>query len=341
MALKVIDILETIRDNASDDYIARVPAYNLENLSQVGKEITSDKNIMNEFITTLINKIALSNIISKMYHNPIEKLKSAGVPFGSTIEEIFVNPATDVGYQKDGSYLLKTTTPDGKTAYYGQNRQSSYPTSITEAQLNKAFTSESEFMSFYNVIISSLYSGDNIDEFTLFKRMLGKSIDEGTIKIVASDLSDTKALIKDITNHSKYFTFPNTAYCGYNNVNSAKIAAGETPCITFCNTDDQVFLVRADVETEINFEYFASIFNIDIVKLRQMTIVVDDIPSESADVYAVLCDKESIQIRDNVFKIETFYNGSNLTWNIWLHHWQFIFLSMFGNFVGFGKAKKA
>lgn len=335
-----LEILNTIRDNASTDYIERIPQATLDNLNQVGRAITSDSNIMNEFIGALVNKVAFSNIRSKMYNNPLARLKSTGVPYGSAIEEIFINPSTDMGYQKDGTYLLKTTTPDGKTAYYGQNRKSTYPMSINEPQIIKAFRSEQEFMSFYNAIVSALYSGDNIDEFTLSKKMLGLSIDSGAMLTIDTDLTQPKEVAKALSNTSKYFTFPNTQYCGYNLVNKEKIASGETPCTTFCPTENQCLLLRADAETEINYEFLANAFNIDLVTLKAMTIIVDDIPSEKYDVYAVLCDKEAIQIRDNVFRVETEFIKSNLTWNIWLHHWQYIFLSMFGNATAFGKSKE-
>lgn len=334
-----IEILNTIRDNSSDEYIARIPAATQDNLHQVGKAITEDSNIMNEFMSALINKVAFSNIRSKMFENPLARLKSVGVPYGSVIEEIFINPATDMGYQKDGTFLLKTTTPDGKTAYYGQNRKSSYPLSINEPQIVKAFTNEQEFMSFYNAIVSALYSGDNIDEFTLSKRMLGLAIDNGGMLVADCDLTQPKELAKSLSNTSKMFTFPNTAYCGYNLVNKAKIDAGETACTTFCPTANQCLLLRADAETEMNYEFLANAFNIDLVTLKAMTIIVDDIPSENYDVFAVLCDKETIQIRDNVFRIETEFIKSNLTWNLWLHHWQYIFLSMFGNACAFAKKK--
>jgi len=86
MAVTAQQILATIRDNASADYIARVPEYTRNNLGQVGDAITSDGNIMNEFITALVDKVAFSNVKSKMYKNPLARLKGTGVPRGNTIE---------------------------------------------------------------------------------------------------------------------------------------------------------------------------------------------------------------------------------------------------------------
>lgn len=98
MALTASLILGTILDESTDIYKTRVPEYTKNNLKQIGDAITEDKNIMNEFISSIINKIALSNVKSKMYNNPLARLKQGGgVPYGATIEEIFVNPAVDQG----------------------------------------------------------------------------------------------------------------------------------------------------------------------------------------------------------------------------------------------------
>lgn len=339
--ITVTDILGTIRDNSDDLYIDRVDEYNGENLNQIGNAITADKNIMNGFINSLINKIATSNIISRMYNNPLSRLKSTDVPMGSTIEEIFVNPATDVGYQKDGAMLLKTTKPDGKTAYFGLNRQSTYPTSISKNELKQAFTSENAFMSLYNKIITTLYSGDQIDEFILTKAVVSKTIDEGNITVIDSDIAQPKAIAKAISNMSKAFSFPSTKFAPYNKINASLFTAEDKECITFCPLENQVLLLRADVETEINFEILANMFNMQLAEIKAMTILVDSFPAENYEIYAVLCDKDSIQIRDNTFEADNFYNGSNMTYNVWLQHWQFIFCSTFGNMVAFGKTKSA
>ena len=337
--ITVTDILGAIRDNSDDMYIDRVEEYNGDNLSQIGSAITADKNIMNDFMGKLINKIATSNIISKMYNNPLSKLKSSNVPMGSTIEEIFVNPAMDVGYQKDGAMLLKTTKPDGKTAYFGLNRKSTYPTSISKNELKQAFTSENAFMSLYNKIITTLYSGDQIDEFILSKAVVSKTIDEGHVTVIDSDISQPKAIAKAISNMSKAFTFASTKFAPYNKINAGLFTADDKECITFCPLENQVLLLRADVETEINFEILANMFNMQLAEIKAMTILVDSFPTNNVEIYAVLCDKDSIQIRDNTFEADNFYNGSNMTYNVWLQHWQFIFCSTFGNMVAFGKTK--
>lgn len=346
MSLTAIEILDTIRDNSDLEYIARVPLATRDNLKQIGDYITSDKNIMNDFVTALINKIGISSIKSKMYNNPLAKLKSGiGRPMGSTIEEIFINPSIDVGYSTDGTKLLQTTKPDGKACYFGLNRQSTYPTTINKNQLVRAFNSEQSFMKFYDGVINALYSGDNIDEFALTKAMFAKNIDDENMKLIECDIAEPKELAKAMSNMADYFTFAGEEFNGYNLVNKTKITAGEKPCITFCEENNQVLLVRADVFNEINYEVLASMFHMEVASLKAMTIKIDSFPTTKSksdttkrfDTYAVLADIEAINVIDDVFETDNQYLGSSMQWNIWLHHWQWLYLSLFGNCVAFGQ----
>jgi hypothetical protein len=341
-----IEIINTIRDEATDEYIARVPLATRENIGQVGDNITNSKNIMNEFVSALINKVGLSSIRSKMYNNPLSKLKTAtGRPLGNTIEEIFINPSLDAGYSTDGTMLLKTTKPDGKACYFGLNRRSTYPVTINKQQLIRAFTSERAFMSFYDGVIASLYSGDQIDEFNLTKSVFSKNIDNKHMKLVECDISQPKEIAKAMSNMSDYFTFASTEFNGYNLVNADKITAGETKCVTFCDLPQQVLLIRADVSNEVNYEVLASMFHMEVANLKAMTIKVDEFPTEKFaddathkfDTYAVLCDIEALNVIDDVFETDNQYIGSSMQWNIWLHHFQWLYLSLFGNCVAFGK----
>ena len=336
-----IEILKAIRDNSDKLYNERVPEATKNNLQQVGEAITSDKNVMNTFISALINKVAFSQVLNKMYKNPLARLKKNGVPYGSTIEEIFINPSIDIGFNTDPNLLLKNTSPDGKACYYGLNRQSTYPLSISQIELKRAFNNEGEFMAFYNRYMTTMYSGDNIDEFNLVKGVLAKNIDEGNVEIVTCDIAQPKEIAKAISNLSKSFEFPSTSFCGYNKVNKTKIEADPNAkeCITFCDRSRQALIIRADVQTEIDYEVLATMFHMEVAKLEAMTILVDDFPTTQYDVYGVLCDIDAIQMRDVTYQVTDQNIASNLRWNFWLHHWQYIYLSMFGNCVAFGKSK--
>lgn len=342
MAVTAVQILNTIRDQLGEDYASRIPLATKNNIADIGKKLSASDITMNDFMTALINKIGMTNILQLDFESPFKRLYKQDVPMGSTVEEIYINPSVDTGFDTDGTKMLKTTTPDGKACYYGLNRKSTYPTTISKVQVERAFKSEESFMEFYNSVIASLKGGDECDEFLLGKKVLGQAIDNGVVRVLDASIAlpeDTKELSKSISNISKSFTFANTTYCGYNLANKTAIEGGATPCITSCKKKNQVLFIRADADTEINYEVLAQLFHIPSEALQDMTILVDDIPSTKYEVYAVLADVASLQFRNVTYEITSLYNPSNLCWNFWLHHWQYIYLSMFGNCVAFGAAK--
>ena len=337
MASTIYDYLNVIRDNATKYYQERIPLAVQENLKQIGDALSVDNNLMNEFITSIVEKIAFTKIKGLEFKNPLKNLKGENVPLGKFLEEIYINPAEGTTFKTDGNLLLQTVSPDGKTCYYSRNREQSYKVSFDESKILGAFNSELSFTEFFNTIVQSLYAGDEIDEYELMKKAVTESVEIGAVTMIDCDINKPKDIAKSIKNLSKFFTFPSSLYAGYNKVNSEKISNGEKEVVTRVDTNNQVLLIRADIETEIDFEYLASLFNIDKAKLVDMTILIDSFPSETHDIYAILCDKAAIRCHDQIFKMTDFYNSSNLTYTFWLHHTQFIYVSMLANIVAFGK----
>lgn len=339
----ITDILGSIRDNASKIYMDRVPEYTGENLAEIGEVINSDPYIQNFYLNSLVDKVALSQISSKMYNNPLKSLKKSNAPtFGNSVEDIYINPAVDIGWEKDGATLLKTYTPDAKVAYYKMNRKGKYPITIQLAEMSKSFQNEQSWWMFYNNIIVSLYSGDEIDEFILMKKLVGNVIDNGAINVIECDIAEPKSILKNISTMSKNFLFPQTTCNGWNILNKDSINDGTVkPCLTWTPSAQQVILLSAQADTEIDFEYLANIYNMSVAEVKAKTILVDNIPSETYDIYAILADENAFQVRDynNTPVIRTFDNGSTLEQTFFLHHWQSYDFSMYANAVAFGKKK--
>ena len=83
----VIELLNTIRDNASQAYQDRVPEATRNNIEAVGEAITdlSDAVVYNEFIGTLANMIYAPELIDKSWSNPLGKFKKGKKTFVKVI----------------------------------------------------------------------------------------------------------------------------------------------------------------------------------------------------------------------------------------------------------------
>lgn len=347
-------IINTIRREAGEDYISRVPVATRNNLKQIGDMITNPENLdlYNAFIKSMINKVAFTFVKSKMFKNPLAVLKhNVGRPYGNMVEDTFIEPSKDVNFkgEVDSTCILKTYHPKVETAYYGLARKSTYANSFERQEIIQAFTSDTNFMSFFNGIITAMYSGDNIDEFLCMKNCIGGFIDNEVVKVIDTgdieSLEGSKSLIKKIGLFSSNFSFPSTAYSPYNekykklNPSLEGDALRKQLITTFCESKDQVLIITAEALNEITYEVLANIFNLELTEIKALTIVVDEIPSDKYKIYALLCDKETIQGVDHTYCMENHYIPGKMITNYFLNHWGWLWCSIFPNAVAFGRLK--
>ena len=178
----VISILNEIRKYATGDYIKAVPEATRENFATVGSQILTYSLDSNEFIDTLMNRIALTVVNNRQFKNPLSVLNKGDIPLGQDVQEIYTNPATAQTYDGTSTELLREFKPDVKVAYYRLNRQDKYKVTISQAQLAQAFTSTNAFDTFLSSIMTSMQSGDEIDQFRLTKQLMSMAYERGTIK---------------------------------------------------------------------------------------------------------------------------------------------------------------
>ena len=126
--MDAIELLNTIRDNASQAYQDRVPEATRNNIEEVGEAITDLNNavVYNEFIDTLANMIYAPMLIKKSWSNPLGKFKKGKKTFGDTVEEVYNNFIKAQTYDQTGAGLLTRKLPDTKTVFHRMNRKDTY-----------------------------------------------------------------------------------------------------------------------------------------------------------------------------------------------------------------------
>ena len=104
------EILKQVRDNASAEYQSRIPEATSETGAEILSVLSDYPSAKNEFIQAITNKIAKSVFYSKVFNNPLKMLHRGALPYGYSIENIFVEMATKKGMRQnfDGS-----NTPEG------------------------------------------------------------------------------------------------------------------------------------------------------------------------------------------------------------------------------------
>lgn len=345
-----VEILNTIRDNATVNYQNYVPyaTPDADSIRKIGAIIMDYPALQNEFLSALVNRIGRVMVTSKTYENPWAMFKKGFLEFGETIEEIFVNIAKP--FQFDPAVaetdVFKREIPDVRSAFHIMNYQKYYKTTISNDQLRQAFLSWEGITDLIARIVDSMYTGANYDEFQTMKYMLARYILDGrmypvTIQAVTS--ANMNSVVSNIKGISNKFEFLSDAY------NPAGVK-------TYSVKNDQYMLVNSDFDATMDVEVLAAAFNMSKAEFLGHRVLVDSFGSldtarlaklfandpnyeeiDSGDlklldsIPAVVVDRNWFMVFDNFNNFTEQYNGQGLYWNYWYHVWKTFSVSPFAN----------
>lgn len=345
-----IDILNTIRANASAEYQALVPAVTkATDIPRVGEVLYGYPAMANQFINALVNRIAAVRVKSATFNNDYAELKKGYLEFGETVEEVFVSiaKAREFSAEKAEARELKRTLPDVRSAFHTMNWRVQYPVTIQDQDLRQAFMSMDGVQDLIAKIVDSVYQAAEYDEFLLFKYLIIKAVSHGKMYPVAFDAADIKNAAIAFRGTSNQLTFMSNKYN----------AAGVT---TNTQKADQYIFMDSTFNAQYDVNVLAGAFNMDKADFIGRLKLIDDfttfdnerfsdITANSdmieavtgdelalmADVKAVLLDKEWFQVYDNNNKFTEDYIGAGMYWNYWYNVWKTISSSPFSNAVVF------
>ena len=344
-----IDILNTIRANASAEYQALVPSITKSTeIPKVGEVLFGYPALANQFLNALINRIALVRVKSAVFNNAYRELKKGYLEFGETVEEVFVNiaKAREFSAEKAESREFKRTIPDVRSAFHTMNWRVQYPVTIQDEDLRLAFMSIDGVQDLIARIVDSIYTAAEYDEYLLFKYLLIKNISHGKMYPVAIGGTMQSAAIAFRGNSNK-LQFMSTKY-------------NEAGVTTTTPKADQYIFMDSDYNASYDVQVLAAAFNMDKAEFMGKLMLIDDFTTFDNDrfdviransdmiesvsdselalmakVKAVLIDKEWFQMYDNNNKFTEQYVASGMYWNYFYNVWKTVSYSPFSNAIVF------
>lgn len=344
-----IDILNTIRANASYEYQSSVPAITKSTeIPKVGEILYGYPALANQFLNALINRIALVRVKSAVFNNAYSQLKKGYLEFGETVEEVFVNiaKAREFSVEKAESREFKRTLPDVRSAFHCMNWRVQYPVTIQEEDLRLAFMSIDGVQDLIAKIVDAVYTAAEYDEFLLFKYLIIKAVSHGKMYPVAigGTMSDAAIAFRGTSNK---LGFMSTKYN----------ASGVT---TTTPKADQFIFMDSDYNAAYDVSVLAAAFNMDKAEFMGKLMLIDDFTTFDNDrfdviransdmiesvtdaelalmakVKAILVDKEWFQVYDNNNKFTEQYVASGMYWNYFYNVWKTVSSSPFSNAIVF------
>lgn len=337
MTISNKDILNAIRNEQSLEYQNAIPLAMSEEGIEVYTVLEDYPTHKNAFINSLTNRIGKQMFFSKLFNNPYKMLHKGLLPYGTSIEQLFVEMAEKKGFNEhftgadtNEGDLIKPLAPVVDVCYIKQNFQYKFKTSIAHSQLRGAFDKPDGLSTLLNQIVNSLASSSNYAEFIDMKKCLtnaaagdgtgGNEIGTGLVQqIAASDIAanaviamgddmQPKDLAKKIRALSGRLTFPSDKY------NLAQV-------MNWTAKEDLVLFITPEMEAELDVEVLSSAFNVGMADVKVRTLLIDDlgVTPEGKEVVAILADKDIIQVYDTINQTGTFENVERMATNMFAH----------------------
>ena len=345
-----VDILNTIRANASQEYQNLVPEIaKATEIPRVGEVVMGYPALANQFLSALVNRIASVRVKSATFNNAYAQFKKGYLEFGETVEEVFVNicKAREFSAEKAEARELKRSVPDVRSAMHIMNWRVQYPLTIQHRDLERAFLSVDGVTDLIARLVGSLSTAAEYDEYLLFKYLIIKGVNAGAMypyAVKTANLSDVATAFRAVSNK---LPFMSTMYN----------AAGVT---TNTNKDAQLIIMDAAFNAEFDVNVLASAFNMDKANFMGKLMLMDDFTTfdnerfaairansdmieevtdaelnRMRDVKAVILDSEWFQVYDNLQQMSETQVASGLYWNYFLNVWKTVSYSPFSNAVVF------
>ena len=317
-----IQFLNAIRAVASAEYKGRIPTATQTNIQNIMTSIMDYSATKEEFTNTILNKIVRTKVLNKAYENSLKFFKKEPLPFGKTIEGVFVdlikaknfNENFGTGNNEATSLLAKEKAPV-KVEYYSENFKHKYKLSISDEQLKSAFMSADGLSQMTQGLIRSATSSAEYDEYMMIKTLIGASVGK-EVEIQGLFALDENAQAKKITKTVQAlvnkFRFMSTEY-------------NKQGVHTHCLPSECVVITTPDQLANLNVELLATAFNVPYAEMPSRIVVIDSFlkadGSDDTDTVCIVADMDLVQFRNTLDTWETFRNPDGLMTNMFHHVW--------------------
>ena len=351
-----VDILNTIRANASQEYQNLVPEITkADEIPRVGEVVMGYPALANQFLSALVNRIATVRVKSATFNNAYAQFKKGYLEFGETVEEVFVNicKAREFSAEKAEARELKRSVPDVRSAMHIMNWRVQYPLTIQHRDLERAFLSPDGVTDLIARLVGSLSTAAEYDEYLLFKYLIIKGVNAGAMYqyVIPAPAPGQQGQFNNFA----------TAFRGVSNtlpfMSNKYNAAGVT---TNTNKDAQLIIMDARFNAAFDVNVLASAFNMDKANFMGKLMLMDDFTTfdnerfdiiransdmieevtaeelaRMRNVQAIILDSEWFQVYDNLQQMSETQVASGLYWNYFLNVWKTVSYSPFSNAVVF------
>lgn len=307
------------------EYEGLIPEAMSSNIREWGDTLFNYPPVKNRFVEQLVNVISFAKVSKMYFTNPFGFSKRGTIPYGYTIEDIWVDIAQAHSYGEDTDpwAMLKKEKPNIVVAYHTRNREDFFKQTIWEKDLRAAFYSAEGVSSLVDRVINGMYTSNDVAEFAYSLALISEVQTHGMMSAVSvtepTNEETAKEMLTAIKNASNNLLFPSRKY------NAAGV-------MNTTSREDQMLFITPKADAVVSVQALAYAFNMSEADFLGRKMLIPEIPGHP-EILAIIADKEWLNIYDNLFESRDFEDRENLCWTYWLHIWQTYFISPWHNCV--------
>lgn len=311
-------IINAVRNNASEQYRARIPEITDNNLTKTLALLQENSLLWNEFIQVLVQRIGLTLFRTNSFENRLKPFKTGAMAYGGVVQEIGANLIKAKAYDPNDTNVFGADKPDVKAIYHSVNRRDRYDLRLNEDMLEEAFVQDGQLSAFINSLLALPQQSDENDEYLIMRDILRKVHDsEGMATIRVPDMfaegltADEKRVAGEgiaAALREHYLQMKNFYNTRYNNAGMQ------------VTSDELVLLGTPRFFANFDVSVLAAAFNMDKANfIADRTVVIDDFKIPGVDV--ALLDRDFYVCTDTKIKSASIYNPATLDLDYYYHHW--------------------
>lgn len=311
-------IINAVRNNASEQYRARIPETTDNSLTKTLALLQENSLLWNEFIQVLVQRIGLTLFRTNSFENRLKPFKTGAMAYGGIVQEISANLIKAKAYDPNDTNVFGADKPDVKAIYHSVNRRDRYDLRLNEDMLEEAFVQDGQLSAFINSLLALPQQSDENDEYLIMRDILRKVHDsEGMATVRVPDMfaegitADDKRVAGEgiaAALREHYLQMKNFYNTKYNNAGMQ------------VTSDELVLLGTPRFFANFDVSVLAAAFNMDKANfIADRTVVIDEFNIPGVDV--ALLDRDFYVCTDTKIKSASIYNPATLDLDYYYHHW--------------------
>lgn len=299
------------------------------NMAQVASSLNNYSAVMNEIQNVLINRIIFTIIKTANGMHFQDIFRKGSITVGYTIQEIYndliMDNISDYDPESTATEFFKNYPGNTQSAYHEVNFRKKIRLTVSRESLAAAFVSPQALEDFIASQVSTLSETMAQYMFITFKQLLHDAIKGGFLVPVKVDAVNDKDTAEALTIAEKskagYLSFTNTEH------NLAGVYARD-------GYESLYLITKPDVLAVQSVKSLAAAFNMSEAEfIASQVLIIDDFGEDTSDIVGVLVSKDMFNIYSRLYEMTSFMDPATLNVQYYLHEWDILFVSPFGQGV--------